>query len=73
MTCSTCIRSRRAGLSKNVMLSSGFAYSDLDNTFSGSRIYGTDFNVGYVPNPLADFGYTNYPKTPKPQDDQYLI
>jgi hypothetical protein len=46
-------------IKKNILLSSGFAYSDLDNDFSGSRTYGTDFNVGYVPNPLADFGYYN--------------
>ena len=44
-------------LKKNLMLSSGFAYSDLDNNFSGSRIYGSDFDVGYVPNALSDFGY----------------
>jgi hypothetical protein len=47
-------------LEKNLLLSSGFAYSDLDNDFSGSRIFGTDFDVGYVPNPLqTDFGYYN--------------
>jgi hypothetical protein len=45
---------------KNLMLSSGFAFSDLDNTFFGSRIYGSDFNVGFVPTPLqTDFGYFN--------------
>jgi len=46
-------------IKKNLMLSSGFAYSDLDNDFNGSHIYGTDFGVSYVPNPLADFGYYN--------------
>lgn len=46
-------------LKKNLMLSSGFAYSDLNNDLSGSHISGSDFNVGYVPNPLADFGYYN--------------
>ena len=44
-------------LSKNVMLSSGFAYSDLDNTFTGSRIYGTDFGVNYMPSALNGLGY----------------
>jgi hypothetical protein len=41
----------------NLLLSSGFAYTHLDNTFSGSRIYGSDFDVGYVPNAQYDFGY----------------
>jgi hypothetical protein len=47
-------------LRKNMTLSSGFAYSDLDNNFSGSRIYGSTFDVSYTPNPLqTDFGYYN--------------
>lgn len=47
-------------LKKNLEISSGFAYSDLDNTYLGSRIYGSDFGLGYVPNPLqTDFGYFN--------------
>ena len=41
----------------NLMVSSGFAYSHLDNTFSGSRIYGSDFDVGYAPNAQNGFGY----------------
>jgi len=41
----------------NVLFSSGFSYSDLDNDFSGSRIYGTDFDVGYVPSAQSGFGY----------------
>jgi hypothetical protein len=41
----------------NFMLSSGFSYSDLDNNFSGSRIYGNDFDVGYVPSAQNSFGY----------------
>ncbi len=44
-------------LKKNVMFSTGYSYSQLDNDFSGSRVYGNDFDVGYVPNALADFGY----------------
>jgi hypothetical protein len=43
----------------NLLLSSGFAYSHLDNTFFGSRIYGSDFDVGYVPNAQYDLGYFN--------------
>ncbi|HVV71347.1 MAG TPA: hypothetical protein VHI52_07590 [Verrucomicrobiae bacterium] len=44
-------------LKKNLMISSGFSYSDLDTDFSGSRIYGTDFDVGYVPGAQNGFGY----------------
>jgi hypothetical protein len=46
-------------IKKNLMLSSGYSYSRLDNTFSGSRIYGSDFDVGYAPNALYGLGYTN--------------
>ena len=46
-------------IKKNLMLSSGFAYSDLDNSLSGSRIYGSDYGVGYVPTFLPGVGYTN--------------
>ena len=42
---------------KGLMFSSGFSYSDLNNDFSGSRIYGSDFDVGYVPNGQSGFGY----------------
>src|SRR5208282_4808599 len=35
----------------------GFSYSRMDNYFSGSRIYGSDFDVGYVPNAEYGFGY----------------
>jgi hypothetical protein len=44
-------------VSKNVMLSSGFSFSDLDNDFSGSRVYGSDYDVSYVPNAQNGFGY----------------
>src|SRR6185369_3725385 len=44
-------------IKKNLFLSTGFSYSDLDNTFSGSRIYGTDFDVSYVPSAQNGFGY----------------
>jgi hypothetical protein len=44
-------------LHKNVMLSAGFAFSDLDNDFSGSRIYGAEYDVSYTPNAQNGFGY----------------
>src|SRR5436190_1871606 len=44
-------------LKTNLLLSSGFSYSDLNNDFSGSRIYGSDFDVGYVPSAQNGFGY----------------
>jgi hypothetical protein len=47
-------------IKKNLLLSSGVAYADLNNDLSGSRIFGSSFDVGYVPNPLQnDFGYYN--------------
>jgi hypothetical protein len=47
-------------IKKNMLLSAGFAYSDLDNDFSGSRIYGSDFDVGYVPGAQNGFGYYGF-------------
>lgn len=44
-------------LTNNLMFSSGFSYSDLNTDFSGSRIYGSDFDVGHAPNALNGFGY----------------
>ncbi len=44
-------------LNKNVMLSAGFAFSDLDNDFSGSRIYGSEYDVSYAPNAQNGLGY----------------
>ncbi|MCS7090612.1 MAG: hypothetical protein RMN51_11050 [Verrucomicrobiota bacterium] len=44
-------------LRKNLFFSTGYLYANLDSDFDGSRIYGTDFGVGYVPGyPL---GYTS--------------
>lgn len=43
-------------LRKNLFLSTGYLYATVDSDFDGGRIYGTDFDVGYVPGyPL---GYT---------------
>jgi hypothetical protein len=44
-------------IKKNLFLSTGFSYSDLDNTFSGSRIYGNDFDVNCVPSAQNGLGY----------------
>lgn len=44
-------------IKKNLMLSTGFSFSDLNNDFSGSRIYGSDFDVNYVPAAQSGFGY----------------
>lgn len=44
-------------LKKNLFFSTGFLYSDLWGDFSGSRIYGDDFDVGYAPNALNGIGY----------------
>jgi hypothetical protein len=46
-------------LKKNVALSTGFMYSGLNNDFSGSRIYGNDYDVGYVPGAQNGVGYNN--------------
>ena len=47
-------------LKKNLLLSLGFMYANLDDTFAGSRIYGDDFDVAYSPayRALAN-GYTS--------------
>jgi hypothetical protein len=44
-------------INPKILLSSAYSYTDLDNTFSGSRIYGTDFDVGYVPAAQNGAGY----------------
>jgi hypothetical protein len=41
----------------NVMFSTGFSYSGVGNSISASRIYGSDFDVGYAPNAQSGFGY----------------
>jgi hypothetical protein len=44
-------------LRKNLILSSGYSYSGLDNQISGSRIYGSDFDTGYTPAAQNGSGY----------------
>ncbi len=40
-----------------LFFSSGFMFENLDSSFSGNRIYGDDFDVGYAPNALNGLGY----------------
>ena len=46
-------------LKKDLFFSTGYSFADLHDTFSGSRIYGDDYNVGYTPNPGNGLGYTS--------------
>jgi hypothetical protein len=42
----------------NLFLSTGFSYANLDDSFTGSTIYGDDFDVAYSPTyPAAGIGY----------------
>ncbi|HKW29192.1 MAG TPA: hypothetical protein VJT54_07645 [Verrucomicrobiae bacterium] len=43
----------------NLLFSAGFMFANLDNNFSGNRIYGSDFNASYLPSPSSGYGYTN--------------
>jgi hypothetical protein len=43
-------------LKKNLLLTSGFAYTDLNNDISGSRTYGSDFDVGGIQNGFGYYG-----------------
>ncbi len=58
-------------LKTNIMFSSGFAYSHVGNDFSGSRVYGNDFGVGYTPNAANSFGY--YGLTGSSELDEYVF
>ena len=55
----------------NIMFSTGFSYSRMDDDFSASRIYGTDFGVGYAPNAPNGFGY--YGLTGASRLDDYVF
>ncbi len=44
-------------LKKDLLLSAGFLYDNVDNTFSGNNIYGDDFNLAFAPNALSGLGY----------------
>jgi hypothetical protein len=57
---------------KNLFLSTGFMFAKLDDTFSGSRIYGDDFDVAYSPTyPGLDYGYYNLNGTA--HEHQYVM
>ena len=56
---------------KNLVLSSGYAYSGVDNDLSGSRIYGTDFDAGFTPAPQNGAGY--YGLNGRSRLDQYVL
>lgn len=58
-------------IKKNLLLSSGYSYSDLDNDFSGSRVYGSDFDVSYAPGAQNGLGY--YGLNGGSQLDEYVF
>ncbi len=44
-------------LKKNLMLTAGGMFANLDNNFSGSQIYGNSFGAAYSPSPINGYGY----------------
>jgi hypothetical protein len=44
-------------LKTNVMVSTGFSYSGVENNFTGSQIFGSDFNTPYAPGLNNMLGY----------------
>ncbi|MGA2786919.1 MAG: hypothetical protein ABSF60_05280 [Verrucomicrobiota bacterium] len=46
-------------LKKDLLFSTGYSFANLNDGFSGSRIYGDDFGVAYSPNPANGLGYTS--------------
>jgi len=46
-------------LKKNLFLTTGFMFVNLDSDFSGSRIYGSGYDAAYTPSPTYGAGYTN--------------
>lgn len=46
-------------IKEKVFFSTGFSFSDLDNDFSGSRIYGNDYDVNYNPALAQGMGFTS--------------
>jgi hypothetical protein len=47
-------------LKKDLLLSAGFVFDNVDSTFSGSQVYGNDFNVAFNPNTLNTLGGLGY-------------
>jgi hypothetical protein len=46
-------------LKPNLFFSAGYMFSDLQNDTVGSRVWGSDFDVVYAPDPANGQGYTN--------------
>ena len=51
--------SSQTWIRQNLLFSTGFMFANLDNDFSGNRIYGNGFNAAYTPSPSSGYGYTN--------------
>ena len=58
-------------INPKLFFTSGFMYANLNNDFSGSRIYGDDFDVNYAPNPGNGAGY--YDLNGGSQKNQYVL
>ncbi len=59
-------------LKDNLFLSTGFMFENLDDTFSGSRIYGDDFDVAYSPNYPANY-YGYYSLNGGAHQNEYIV
>lgn len=55
-------------LKPNLFFSAGYMFSDLQNDTVGSRVWGDDFNVVFVPDAANGQGYTNLLSTARKQD-----
>jgi len=44
-------------LKKDLFLSAGLVFDNLGSTYSGSQVYGSEFNVAFTPNTLSGLGY----------------
>lgn len=58
-------------LKTNLLFSTGFMFVNLDNDTSGSRIYGSDFDVNYAPNAGNGPGY--YDLNGGAQKNEYVL
>ena len=52
----------------NVLLSAGYMFNNLNENYSGSNIYGDDFNVIYTSNPFNGLGYVDMTGTAHEQE-----
>jgi len=55
-------------LSPNWFFSAGYMFSDLQNDTVGSRVWGSDFDVVFAPDPNNGQGYTNLLSNARKQD-----